>query len=95
MNDDFFDRDGSAKSEVRHGAGVLRLLGGAPDEAVGCLLSNGEMTNAICLAARAGEQVWAWKIGPENKVHRRGRLIIEPGVAVRFIDDAIGDVSAG
>ncbi len=95
MSGDLFDRDGNAEYEVRHGEGILTLRGGQPDKATGCLLANGQMTDAICLAADGNEQVWARKIGTENYLYRRGRLIIEPGVALRFVDDANADVSVG
>ncbi len=95
MSGDLFDRDGNAKSEVRHGKGVLKLRGGQPDEATSCLLANGQATDAICLAAHGDEQIWARKIGANNHLYRRGRLVIEPGVALRFVDDANADVSVG
>jgi hypothetical protein len=49
--------DESGTSEVRHGDGVITPRGGQPDEATGCLLKNGEVTDAICLAVHGGEQV--------------------------------------
>lgn len=87
-----FNRDGSAKSEERHGMGVLTLRGEEPDEATGCLLTNGDVTDAICLAALGNEQVWARKIETNKHLYRRGRLVIEPGVALRFVDEASADV---
>jgi hypothetical protein len=46
MDDDLFVRDGSAESEVRHGESVLKLRSCVPDEALGCLLANGDVTDA-------------------------------------------------
>jgi hypothetical protein len=95
MSDNLFNRYGSDTFEMRHGRGVLKLRGGQPDEAKGCLLPNGEVTDALCLAAHGDEQVWTRKISTTNHLHRRGRLFIEPGVALRFVDESDADVSVG
>lgn len=99
MSDTFFERsflDPEARTvEERHGQGILTLFGGEPYRATGCLLPDSEVTNAICLAAPGGDQVWARPVGPDKRLWRRGRLIVEPGVALRFVDEPSADVSAG
>ena len=95
MSDDLFDRNGNVTFDVRHGEGILTLRGGQPDEATGCLLPDGAVTDAICLGAHGDEQVWARKIGTNDYLYRRGRLVIEPDAELRFVDDANADVSVG
>jgi hypothetical protein len=62
-----------------------------PVRASGCLLPDGALVDAVCLAGSAGAQVWSRPIeGPRRR--RRGRLIIAPGTALRFVDEPQADV---
>jgi hypothetical protein len=74
-----------------HGLGILTLVDDKPVRASGCLLPDGALVDAVCLAGSAGAQVWSRPIeGPRRR--RRGRLIIEPGTALRFVDEPQADV---
>lgn len=99
MSDDLFEspREGqeSGISEERHGRGILTLIDGQPYRATGCLLPNNEVTDAICLAARGEVQVWTRRVHPSKHSCRRGRLIVDPGIALRFVDEPSADVPMG
>jgi hypothetical protein len=79
---------------VRHGEGVLTLLDGIPVSVSGCLLPDGTITDAECLLSHVevdeAHRVWT-RCLPGSTVRRRGRLIVEPGVALRFIDERDAD----
>ncbi len=75
---------------LRHGAGVLTLLDGVPVSASGCLLPDGTFTDADCLLPDAqvdeAHRVWVRRL-PGTVFRRRGRLLVEPNVALRFVDE--------
>jgi len=75
----------------RHGLGVLILVDDKPVRASGCLLPDGVLVDAVCLARNVGAQVWTRPIEGHRR-RRRGRLIIEPGTALRFVDEPQADV---
>ena len=80
---------------VRHGQGVLTLLDGVPASANGCLLPDGTATDAECLlphiAVDEARRVWSRRL-PGTIVRRRGRLVVEPNVALRFVDERDADL---
>ncbi len=79
-------------SREQHGQGVLILRDGEPIKAFGCLLSDGILTDADCLLRKRGDQVWARLLGSDPRIRRRGRLIVDPGVALHFIDESSADI---
>lgn len=98
--DELFARLDEGRTEERHGEGVLSLWHGRPRRATGCLLPDGATTDARCAAlperARDLEDdapidpaacVWQRRLSPEGRVARRGRVVVEPGVALRFVDE--------
>ena len=80
---------------MRHGEGVLILLDGVPVRASGCLLPDGAVTDAECLLphipADEARRVWSRRL-PDAIVRRRGRLVVEPDVALRFVDERDADL---
>ena len=80
----------------RHGVGELVRLDGVPTEAHGCLAPGGTPAEATCLTRQKGladaERVWMRALAPGSPLHRRGRLLVEPGVALRFVDEPDADV---
>ena len=80
---------------MRHGEGVLTLVDGMPVSASGCLLPDGTVTDAECLlphlAADDACRVWIRRL-PGTMVRRRGRLVVEPHVALRFVDERNADL---
>ena len=89
-----------SRTEERHGEGVLSLWHGRPQRTTGCLLPDGSTTDARCAAlpegARGAEDdvpidpaacVWQRRLSPEGHLARRGRVVVEPGVALRFVDE--------
>ena len=89
------DRDARTRRE-RHGAGELTLLDGIPIRATGCLLPDGSLTDAERLLSNVevddALQVWTRRL-PGTAIRRRGRLIIEPSIALRFRDERDADIS--
>ena len=81
-----------------HGAGELTLHDERPVRASGCILPDGTTTDAECLVSGLvgdldGQPVWTRRLAG-TPLRRRGRLAIEPGVALRFVDEPSADVSA-
>ncbi len=80
---------------VRHGEGVLTLWDGVPVSASGCLLPEGTATDADCLLPHApvdeAHRVWIRRL-PGTVIRRRGRLVVEPNVALRFVDERDADL---
>jgi len=78
-----------------HGEGVLTLLDGVPVSATGCLLPDGTFTDAECLLPHTNvdeaHRVWARRL-PGTVIRRRGRLVVEPHVALRFVDEREADL---
>jgi hypothetical protein len=54
-----------------------------------------QVTDAFCLAAPGDEQVWARPVDQNKRSRRRGRLVVEFGIAPRFVDEPAADVSVG
>lgn len=79
-------------SQEHHGQGVLVFCDGQPVSASGCLLPDGTPTDVDCLLCRNGGQVWTRPLGPDPRVRRRGRLVVDPGIALRFIDEPSADI---
>ena len=83
---------------VRHGDGVLTLSDGVPVRARGCRLPDGTVTEADCLPSPVGaddaSRVWIRRLNG-TAVRRRGRLVVEPGVALRFVDEQDADLRNG
>jgi len=81
---------------VRHGESVLTFLDGAPVSASGCLLPDGSVTDAECLlphiAVDDALRVWT-RCLRGTVVRRRGRLVVEPGIALRFVDERDADLN--
>ena len=98
--DQFQARLDEGRTEERHGEGVLSLWHGRPQRATGCLLPDGTTTDARCAALPEGARgaeggapvdpatcVWQRRLSPEGRLARRGRVVVEPGVALRFVDE--------
>jgi hypothetical protein len=87
------DREARTRRE-RHGAGELTLLDDIPIRATGCLLLDGSLTDAERLLSHIevddALQVWTRRL-PGTAIRRRGRLIIEPGIGLRFMDERDAD----
>lgn len=84
------------KRRERHGQGELTLLGGIPICATGCVLPDGSLTDAECLLARAAIpdetcRVWTRRL-PASVLRRRGRLIVDSGAALFFVDEPDADL---
>jgi hypothetical protein len=102
LNDWFAERDAAWKTRTRreqHGAGKLTLRDELPLCATGCTLPDGSLTDADCLvpgtpSSADTEQVWTRHL-PGTTLRRRGRVNIEPGRALLFLDEPDADVSPG
>ena len=82
----------------RHGACELTLWDDLPLSAKGCLLPDGTMTDVDCLVPGTAtswdaERVWTRRL-PGTALRRRGRVVVEPGVALRFVDERAADAPA-
>ncbi len=78
------DREARTRRE-HHGAGVLTLLDGVPISGTGCQLPDGTVTDAECLQPHIEvdepQRVWTRRLSG-TVIRRRGRLVVEPGVAL-------------
>ena len=91
------DRKARTRTEL-HGACELTLWDDLPLSAKGCLLPDGTMTDADCLVpgaatSSAAERVWTRRL-PGTALRRRGRVTVEPGAALRFVDEPAADAPA-
>jgi hypothetical protein len=91
------DREARTRRE-RHGQGELILLDGVPMRATGCVLPDGTFTDAECLlqhrvVAHETYRVWARRLSG-SVLRRRGRLIVDSGKALLFIDEPAADLHA-
>lgn len=81
----------------RHGASELTVVDGVPMRATGCRLPDGSLTDAECLlphieVADERARVWARRL-PGTPLSRRGRLRLEPGTALLFVDEPDADLA--
>lgn len=85
-------------SRERHGAGELVRQSGVLQQATGCLLSDGTQADASSLTWQEDvadpDRVWSRPVTPGGMLRRRGRLQVEQGVALRFIDEIEADIPA-
>ena len=90
------EREARTRRE-RHGSSVLILLDGVLVRASDCLLPDGTLTDAECLLphlqAADTQRVWTRRL-PGTVLRRRGRLRVEPGAALHFVDEPAADVVA-
>jgi hypothetical protein len=95
INQQAADREARTRRE-RHGLGVLTLLDGVPVSATGCLLPDGTVTDAECLLPHIevdeARRVRVRRL-PGTVIRRRGRLVVEPDVALRFVDERDADLA--
>ncbi len=89
------DREARTRRE-RHGVGELTFLDNAPTRASNCLLPDGTLTNAESLIWDLGgrqeaRRVWTRRL-PNSVLRRRGRLKIDQGKALLFIDEPDADL---
>ena len=81
-----------------HGPSLLMRRNSVPVEANGCLLPDGSLTEAECLTRDAAlddaARIWIRKLPKHSGVtlRRRGRLRIEAGTAIDFIDAPEADL---
>jgi hypothetical protein len=90
-------QEGHARRE-RHGQGELELRDDRPVRATACLLPNGSLTDAECLVPyiEVGDdtqRVWTRRL-PGSALRRRGRLVVDPGKALLFVDEPAADLAA-
>jgi hypothetical protein len=91
------DREARTRRE-QHGRGELTFLDGVPTNATGCLLPNGTFTDAECLVRHvavpdATQRVWTRRL-PGTVLRRRGRLKVDDGKALLFLDEPAADLVA-
>jgi hypothetical protein len=95
MSDDDF-RSQAHEEYERHGQGVMVTRDGKPLRATGCLLADGSVTDAECLFPYwtvPDETHYVWTRGqPGSIFRRRGRLSVDPGKALYFIDELNADL---
>ena len=90
------DADRARRTRVeRHGVSELTLRDDLPLSATSCLLSDGALTDAECLTRGTTnspdiERVWTRRL-PGTALRRRGRVIVDPGTALRFVDEPTAD----
>jgi len=82
----------------QHLQGELTLLDDVPQQATGCLLPDGTKTDARCLlpdvAVRTeAHRVWTRHL-PGSALCRRGRLIVDSGKALFFVDEPGADLAS-
>jgi hypothetical protein len=91
------DREARTRRE-RHGRGELTFLDGMPTNATGCLLPNGTFTDAECLVRHVAvpddaQRVWTRRLRG-TALRRRGRLKVDDGKALLFLDEPDADLVA-
>ena len=90
------DADWAARTRVeQHGMAQLTLVDDLPLRATGCTLPDGALADAECLvpgtaASTNAERVWTRRL-PGTALRRRGRVAVEPGTALRFLDEPAAD----
>lgn len=81
----------------RHGLGELVLRSGVPLEASGCLGPDDVLVNASCLTRSKElddhERVWSRPVTPGLPFQRRGRLRVDPGTGLHFVDEPDADAA--
>ena len=73
----------------RHGLGELVLRGGVPSEANGCFSHDGALTRSKELEDH--ERVWSRPVTPGLPFQRRGRLRVDLGAGLYFVDEPEAD----
>jgi hypothetical protein len=91
------DREARTRRE-RLGRGELTFLDGVPTNATDCLLPNGTFTDAKCLVRHVAvpddaQRVWTRRL-PGTVLRRRGRLKVDDGKALLFLDEPDADLVA-
>jgi len=89
-------QEGHTRRE-RHGQGELELRDDRPVRATTCLLPNGTFTDAECLVPYIevgddAQRVWTRRL-PGSALRRRGRLVVDPGKALSFVDEPAADLT--
>src|SRR5487761_976671 len=89
------DQEGRTRRE-RHGRGELTLRDEIPVSATGCILPDGTLTDAECLlpgmaAPNESHRVWTRRLAG-TALRRRGRLKVDCGKALLFIDEPDADL---
>jgi hypothetical protein len=92
------DREAHTRRE-RHGSGEITFFNEMPISATGCRLPDGLLADAECLlphiaAADEALRVWTRRL-PGTPFRRRGRLTIDPGKALFFVDEPDADLPLG
>lgn len=92
------DREARTRRE-RHGLGEITFFNGMPTSATGCRLPDGSLADAECLLPHLAvpdeaHRVWTRRL-PGTPFCRRGRLTIDPGTALFFVDEPDADLSLG
>jgi hypothetical protein len=89
------DRESRTRRE-RHGSGQVTFFNETPVSATGCRLPDGSLVDAECLlpdVAVPDEELRVWtRRLPGTPFRRRGRLAIEPGKALFFVDEPEADL---
>lgn len=89
------DREARTRRE-QHGVGELTLLDDIPTRALNCLLPDGTLTDAESLVWNVADldearRVWTRRL-PSSALRRRGRLKVDRGKALLFIDERDADL---
>ena len=82
-------------TEERHSEAVLRLRYGKVFAADGVLLPNGQRGKPTCITQGCvpfERSVWLRRLG-DGPLGRRGRLVVDDGKDVRFVDEPDADLS--
>ena len=81
----------------RHGLGELVLKGGVPLEASGCLGPDDVLFDVSCLTRSKEledhDRVWSRPVTPGLPFQRRGRLRVDPGAGLHFVDEPDADAA--
>ena len=88
------DREARTRRE-RHGQGELTLMDGVPLHVTGCVLPDGMLTDAESLLPHIAvpsekDRVWTRRL-PQSALRRRGRLVVDDGKALFFVDEPTAD----
>ena len=100
MQDYFEKLDAAREADTRrerHGLGELILRGGVPSEASACFGPDGILSDVSCLTRSKEiedhERVWSRPVTPGLPFQRRGRLWVDPGAGLHFVDEPNADAA--